>query len=110
MAQAHKRPELALFLVVNKELFCQCRLVIQHINQKAQRAQVVTQLIESAGCPGLTLVNFGNQHFFDAVAHAQHGLRSLLQPKNRQDTSHLRQLAWYVAKHGLVQGVTEKHV
>ena len=99
VAQPHEGLEFTLFVVVNKQLFRQCRLVIQHVDQKTQRAEIVAKLIESTCRPGTLFIDFGDQHLLYTVTHAQHSLRRLFQPQNRQHTAHLRKLAGYIAKH-----------
>ena len=76
---AHQRPEFAFFFIVNKQLLGQRGLVIEHINQKTQRANVVAQMIKCAGSPGPQLVHFSDKHLLDTLAHAQNRLRGLVQ-------------------------------
>ena len=61
----HERPELPLRIVVYKKLFGECRLVIEHVNQKAQRTQVVANLVKGARFARLMHVHLGNLH----IAH-----------------------------------------
>ena len=82
LGTTHQRPEFAFDTVVHKKFFCQRRLVIEHVNQKAQSAQVVAQLVKGAGSAGALLVNFSLQHLLNTVTHPHNGLRSLVQAKH----------------------------
>ena len=107
---AHDRPELAFFVVVYKELFCQRRLVVEHVNQKAQRPEVISQLIESTCGAGLLLVHIGDQHLLDTTAHAQHGLGGLIETQYRQNTTHLGQLTGYFPQNSFVFWISKKQI
>ena len=82
LSTTHQRPELAFDTVVHKKFFSQRRLVIEHVNQKTQSAQVVAQLVKSTGSARALLVNFSLQHLLNAVTHAHDGLRGLVQAKH----------------------------
>ena len=69
VGSAHQRSKLPFFIVIHEEFFRQRRLVIEHVNQKAQSAKVITQLIESVTCTRLLLVGFGGQHLPNTVTH-----------------------------------------
>ena len=70
----------------------QLRLHAEHVDEKAQSAQVVGQAIESAGAHCALRVDFGLCQRFDLVAHVQRGLRGLLHAQHRQHAAHRRQL------------------
>ena len=89
---AHERQQLAFFLVKHKQFFGQRRLVAEHVDQEAQRAQVVAQVLESTRCAGLCFVDLGVQNRIDRGPHARHGLHRLIQPEHREHAAHLRQL------------------
>ena len=106
----HQRPELTFDIVVHKELFRQRRLVIKHVNQKAQRTQIVTQLVESTGRTGTLLIDFSFQHLLNSVTHAQDRLRGLVQTQHRQHAAHLRELARHIGEHNFVLRVAKKNI
>ena len=89
---AHERQQLAFFLIKHKQFFGQRRLVAEHVDQEAQRAQVVAQVLESTCCAGLCFVDLGVQNRVDRGPHARHGLHRLIQPEHREHAPHLRQL------------------
>ncbi|MDP2418605.1 MAG: hypothetical protein Q8M33_14140, partial [Hydrogenophaga sp.] len=68
-APTHKGQQLTLVMVKNKQFFGQHRLVIQHINQKAQGTQIVAKLLESARLTGQIFVNLGIQHLIYCGPH-----------------------------------------
>ena len=107
---SHQRLELAGVIVVHEQLLGQRGLVVQHVDQKAQRAQVVAELVESSGGTGLLLVDLVDQHFLDGFAHPQHGLRGLVQPQHRQHATHLRQVLRCIAQRTLVQRIAKEVV
>jgi hypothetical protein len=76
---AHQGPELAGAVVIDKQFLGQRRLVIEHVNQETEGAQVVAQPVEGACRAGLLLVDLGDHDFLDALAHAQHGLGRLVE-------------------------------
>ena len=107
---AHQRPELAGGIVIEEQLLRERRLVVQHVDQEAERAQVVAQFVEGAGRARALLVDFGDDDLFDALAHARHGLGRLVEPQYRQHTAHLGQVAGRVAQRRLVLQVAEELV
>ena len=107
---AHHWPEFAGDVVVNEKFFGQNRLVIQHVDQKAQGTDVVAELIKGAGSPGQLFIYFGFEHSFNAVPHPQDRLGGLVKAQHRQYTAHLCQLARYVPQDQFVFGIPEKCV
>ncbi len=89
---AHQRQQLAQGLVEGKQLFRQRRLVVEHIHQKAERAEVVAQLLEGARLPGHGLVHLRVEDLLHHGAHVGHRLHGLFQAQHRQHAPHLRQL------------------
>ena len=89
-------------VVVHEQLLGQRRLVIEHVDQEAECADVVAELLESAGRVDTLLVDFGDDDLFDRLAHAQDGLRGLVQAQHRQHAAHLRKVAGRVAQRRLV--------
>ena len=107
---AHHGLELALHIVVNKQLLGQHRLIVEHVNQKTQGTEVVAKLLKSSGRPGQLLVHFGHQHLLHAVAHAQHRLGSLIQAQNRKNAAHLRELTGYGGQGRFFLRIAEKYI
>ena len=107
---AHQWLELSTLLVENKQLFGQHGLVAQHVDQEAQRAQVIANFVKCAGRAGSDIIDLGVHNLLNAVAHAQHGLRSVVQPQNGQNTAHLGQPGRYVAQCSFVLRIAEKLV
>ena len=85
----HHRLQLTEFRVKDKELSRQRRLVIEHVDQQAEGAQIVAQAIKRARHGSKLDVDLGDQHLFDAVAHADDRHRRLIQSEHRQHTPHL---------------------
>jgi hypothetical protein len=56
---AHQGQQFALFFVKYKQLLRQRRLVVEHVHQKTQGAQVVAELLEGAGFAGHRFVDLG---------------------------------------------------
>ena len=110
MGSTHQGPELPFFVVVHKKLFRQYGLIVEHVDQKAQSTQVITQLIEYACCAGLLLIHLGDQHLLDTVTHAQYRLRSLFKTQYRQNATHLRQLAGNIPQNSLIQRISKKQI
>ena len=71
---AHHGLQLTLVRVVDKQLFGQRRLVVEHVNQETQRPKVVAELIKNALLGHRLAVTAGNQHGFNGVTHLQHGV------------------------------------
>ncbi len=87
----HQGTQLAQLLVIDKQLARQSALVAEHVDQKPQRSQAITQFLE-----GLAAL-IGPLHFVDQqplhrIAHAHHRHGCLIQAQHRQHTPHLRQL------------------
>ena len=105
---AHAQAQLALHLVIDEELARHGALVAQHVDQKAQRAQAVAELLEQRGPLGL--LHLAGQQPFHRVAHAQRGQRGLVQPQHRQHAAHLRQPIGHGGERGQVFGLAEELV
>ncbi len=56
------------------------------------------------------LINFSHQHLLHTVAHAQYGVRGLIESQNRQHTPHLRELPRHRSQHSLFLWIAEKQV
>ena len=106
LVAAHDGLELACFVVVHKQLFGQCPLVTQHVDQETHRAKAVAQLLEYGGAH----IHLVHQEFFDAVAHAQRRHRSLVQTQHGKHSPHLRQLAGHLVQRDRVLRIAEKLV
>ena len=88
----HERTQLTRLLVKDEQLLGQRRLVVQHVDQKAQGTQVVAQGLEGTRFAGHRFIHFGVEDFVHRLSHAVHGLHGLVQPQNRQHAPHLAQL------------------
>ena len=106
----HQGFELAFDIVIHKEFFRQHRLVVEHVDQKAQSAEVVAQLVKSARSSRTLFVNFCLQHLLHAAAHAQDGLRGLIQPEHRQHAAHLGQLPRNIGQDGFVFRIAKENI
>ena len=89
---AHQRTQLTRFFVEYKQFLGQRRLVVQHIDQETQGAQVVAQGLECARLAGHRLIDLGVENLVHGLAHAVHRLNRLVQSQHRQHTAHLAQL------------------
>ena len=107
---AHHGAEFALLFIKYKELLGECGLIAEHVDQETQRAKVVAEFVKGAGSARTVFVNLGFQQLFDAIAHAQHGLRSLIQAQHREHAAHLGELAGHLGQHRTVLRVAEKLV
>ena len=87
---SHQRFQFTFFFIKDKQLFCQNRLIVQHVDQKTERAYVITQLIKSTSGSRPHFVDFGDQHLLDAVAHTRYGMRRLVKSQQRKNAAHLR--------------------
>ena len=106
----HQWPQLALDIVIHKQLFRQRWLVVEHVNQKAQGTQVIAELVEGTRRARAFLVDFSLQHLLNAVTHAYDRLRGLVQTKHRQNAAHLRQLTGHTGQRNFVFGIAEKNI
>ena len=75
--------------VVCEQFLGQHGLVTQHIDQEAQGAEIVAQLVKSPRC--LRLINFHvvNENVLDALAHVSHSQLRLIQAQYREHAAHL---------------------
>ena len=89
---AHDRAQAAGFGVEAEERLGQLRLHAEHVDQEAERTQVVGQAVEGAGLDGALRIDFGLRQGIDVVAHVQRRLRGLLHAQHRQHAAHRRQL------------------
>ena len=71
------------------------RLHAEHVDQEAERAQVAGETVEGAGLRRVRRIDLGRQQHVDVVAHAQHGLRGLVEAEHRQHAAHRGELARY---------------
>ncbi len=110
LGPAHQRPQFAALVVPDEQLLGQRRLVVQHVDQEAERAQVVAKLVEGAGSARLLFLDLGGDDVFHRLAHAHDGLRGLVQPQHRQHAAHLLQEARGVAQRALVGRIAEELV
>ena len=106
----HQKLEFAFFLVIDKQFFCQHRLVIQHIDKETQSPKAVADAVKGPSRPHLGLVNFGHQHLFNAIFHARNRLGGLVQPEERKHAAHLRQLPGHYTKRRLVLGTAKEQI
>ena len=106
---SHQWLELALFLVISKQLLGHRTLVTQHVDEKSQSTQAVTQFFKNAGTRGLQ-INIVHQESLHAVAHAQRGNSRLIQTQNRKHTPHLCKLAGHLVQRFLIYRVAEKRI
>ena len=106
----HQRLQLAGAVVINEQFFGERGLIVQHVDQKAESAQVVAQLVERSGGTGPFFVDFVDQHFLDYFAHPQHRLRGLVESQDRKHAAHLREVVRRVAQRTLVLRVAKEVV
>ncbi len=92
---AHDRTEFAGVRVKHKQFLGEQRLVVQHVHQKTQCAEVVTQELKGTG---VVLFRFRGDQELYAAAHPDDRLHRRLQTQDRQHTAHLRETG-----HHLVQ-------
>jgi hypothetical protein len=104
------RLEFALGGVVDKQPLGQRGLVVEHVDQEAQGAQVVAETVEDAGRAGLLFVGVGLEHALDQLAHVRHRQRGLVQLQHGQHALHLRQLPRHHGQQLGVLGCAEKQV
>ena len=95
---AHQGLQLAQGAVEHKQLARQHRLVVQHVDQEAERAEVVGQVAERARLLGTGHVDLVGQHAFHVGAHVRHGLRGVVQAQHRQHPAHLGELLRHAHK------------
>ena len=107
MRTPHDRLKLARLFAVNKQLFSQLPLITQHVDKKAHRTEAITNFFENAaaGCFGINVVH---QKLLHACAHSQCSQGRLIQAQNRENPSHLGQLAGNFSQGRLVLGGAEK--
>ena len=79
----------------------------EHVDQEAQRTQVVRQAVEGAGLHRTLRVDLGLRQRIDVVAHVQHGLRGLRHAQHRQHAAHRRQLPRHRDQHLALSRVAE---
>jgi hypothetical protein len=101
---AHERLEFTGFGVEHEQALGQCGLVAQHVDQEAQRAQVVAQRVEAGHFFGR---RGADQHGLDVVAHALHGVRGLFEAEHGEHAAHLHQLRRHGAQQALFGGAAE---
>ena len=87
---AHDGLELAVFFVIDKQFFRQHRLVIQHVDQKTQRTDVIAQVLKGSCGARQFWIRFSVEHFLDTALHPKNSLAGLVQSQYRQNTAHLR--------------------
>ena len=107
---AHERQQLAFVLVKNEQFFGQQRLVVKHIDQKAERTQIVAQLLKGTRFAGQVFIHLGVQHLINDGAHPNNGLHGLVKSQHREHTTHLRQLRHRDVQTTLFTGCTKKLV
>ena len=108
MRTAHDWFELIFVLVIDKQFFCQHRLVIKHVDQKTQGAQIVAEMLKNASDLSRFLVNLSFEHLLNTSAHVQDSLGGLIQPQYRQHAAHLGHLCWHQLQAGLVVRITKE--
>ena len=104
----HDGAQLTLLCIKNKQLPGQRGLVVQHVDQEAQRTEVVGQATEGAGLAGTLWIDLVNQQGFDVAAHVGDGSSSLIETQHGQHATHLRQLLRHRPQQGFVGGVARK--
>ena len=107
---AHQRTELTFFIVIDKQLLGQDRLIVQHVDQETQGTQIIPKMIKNDRQRRRRHNGIRSDHAFDHFPHAQNRLCGLLKTQHGQNTAHLRQLARHSAQHTLVTRVAEKHI
>ena len=66
MQTSHQGFKLAFFLVIGKQLLCQCRLIIEHVNQETERAEIVSKMLESFSHLKRLRINFRIEQMLNA--------------------------------------------
>ena len=107
LALPHHGAQAAGLGVVAEQRLGELRLHAQHVDQEAQRTQVVGQAVEGAGLHRTLRVDLGLRQRVDVVAHVQHGLRGLVHAQHRQHAAHRRQLARHRDQHLALGRVAE---
>ncbi len=101
---AHQRLEFADLGVEDEQALGQRRLVAQHVDQEAERAEVVAQRVEAGHLVGRR----GTAHHgLHVVAHALHGVGGLVEAEHREHAAHLLQLARHGAQQALFARAAE---
>ena len=103
----HHRAQAAAGRVVMEQRLGKLRLHAEHVDQKAQGAQVVGQAVESAGLHGTLRVDLGLRQGLDLVTHVQHGHRGVVHAQHRKHTAHGRQLARHRDQQRALGGLAE---
>jgi hypothetical protein len=71
----------------------------EHVDQEAERAEIAGEAIKGAGLRPARQIDLGLQQGVDIVAHAQRGLRRLIQAEHRKHAAHRLQLPGYRRQH-----------
>ena len=104
---AHHGAQVARFGVEAEQVLGQRRLHCQHVDEKAQRAQVVGQAVEGACLHRAGGVDLGLRERVDVVAHVQRSSRGLFETQHRQHAAHRRQLRRHRNQQLPLRGVAE---
>ena len=107
---AHDRPQFAIFGIEHKQLPGQRGLVIEHVNQETQCAEVVGQPTEGACLFRAFRIDLVDEQGLDVGAHVGNCRRCLIQPQHRQHAPHLRQFLRHGRQQLLVGRITRKLV
>ena len=92
-APTHHGVETAGVFVETKHPFGQLRLHAEHVDQEAKGAEVVGQTLEQFARAGQADVHLGIGQRIHFIAHAQAGMRRLVETQHRQHAAHRGQLA-----------------
>ncbi len=103
----HHRMQIAAHRVEPEQRLGHLRLHAEHVDEEAQRAQVVGQAVEGIGLDTLRGARVGGDQRVDVVAHAHHRMRGMVLPEHRQHAAHRRQLRWHRNQHLALARVAE---
>ena len=108
LGTTHHQAQFALGFVIHKEFAGHRALIAQHIDQEAQRAQVVAQLVEHRLA---FFFGYGaEEQALDCVTHVHHGLRCLIEAQHRQHAAHLTEATRDAGEHRCFTGGAEELV
>ena len=107
LGAAHHRGQAAAGGVEPEQALGQLRLHAEHVDQEAQRAEVVGQAVEGARLDGALRVDLGLRELVDHVAHVQRGLRGLVHAQHRQHAAHGAKLRRHRDEHRALGRVAE---
>ena len=107
LALPHHGAEQAGLRVETEQRLGQRGLHAEHVDQEAERTEVVGQPVEGSGLDRALRVDLGLRQCVDVVAHVQHRLRRLRHAQHGEHAAHGRQLPWHRDQHLALGRVAE---